>query len=150
MKVEDHLPSDREVARKYESDSRWMALWRGLDQLRTDQLIRLLNRLDRGGAIVCDSFNYDEERQLWCPLAVGLDVPRWLEGTGEPVAMTDELAKEIILRIGRRVCKNFSLNPLSGIRGQFFRERRQADVAVVCRLLIRERQGGRPRLSRSF
>jgi len=141
MSVEDYRPSDRQVARRYEADARWAALSHGLNQLRTDQLIRILKHLDAGGEMACDSFNYDEDRQLWCPLAVGLDIPSWIEQSGnDPAEMTDKVAKRIILGIGRRWRMDFSLNPLSGTPGRFFRTTRQSDVAVVCRLLIDQRR----------
>jgi hypothetical protein len=121
-----------------------MALSYGLNQLRTDQLIRVLKHLDGGGDMACDSFNYDEGRQLWCPLAIGLDVPRRIEELGiDPAKMTNTLAKSVILDVGRSFRGGFSLNPLSGTPGRFFRSTRQSDVAVVCRVLVGERRAHR-------
>jgi hypothetical protein len=137
----DHAGSDSDLARRHRGDARWMALSYGLNQLRTDQLIRILRHLDDGGDMVCDSFNYDEDRQLWCPLAIGLGIPRLItQSAGDRPKMTDSLAKSVILDVGRRLCKSFSLNPMSGTPGRFFRTTRRSDVAAVCRLLVGERR----------
>jgi hypothetical protein len=131
--------SDCEVATRYSGDPRWSALRWGLDQLSTHELLRILAHVERGGAMVCDGFNYDEDRQLWCPLAVGLDAPRWAAKFEDPATMTNETAKRLILALGRSIRHDFSLNPMSGIGGHFFRSHREADVSVICRLLVAER-----------
>jgi len=140
MREFQYTSEERAIAERFHHDARWKALQYGLNQLTLDQLRRIMDHISSGGSMVYDSYNYDEERGLWCPLAVGLDVPRWVENCDDPVTMTNERAKHVIVTIGRKWRKDFSLNPLSGISGQFFTRDRAVDVALLCRVLIGERE----------
>ena len=118
------------------SDLRWQALWRGLGQLNATQLRRILDHLESGGLMVCDTYNYDEERGLWCPLAIGLNIPRLVDQWQESGNMNNELAKYFIREIGEQSFPGFSLNPISGIPGKVFRDHREQDIELVCRMLL--------------
>lgn len=116
------------------NDARWQALRFGLSQLSVSQLRRLLDWLLSGKPIALDTFNYDPERQLWCPLAIGLQVPEIVAGVGAP--STNERAKALIREVGQSNCSGFSLNPFSGVPGAFFRSHRSADITAMCRFLL--------------
>ncbi len=77
-------------------------------------------------------------------MAVGLGVPEWVERHDDITSMTDRRAKEIMLMLGRAKSKGFSLNPLKGIPGSFYRENRAEDIEVVCRDLIGRKRCERP------
>lgn len=115
-------------------DARWQALRFGLSQLSLSQLRRLLGWLLSGKPVALDTFNYDAERQLWCPLAIGLQVPEIVAELGAP--LTNERAKALIREVGQSNCSGFSLNPLSGVPGAFFRSQRSADITEMCRFLL--------------
>jgi hypothetical protein len=121
-----------------EHDLRYQALRKGLSQLEVIHLQRLRSYLLDERAIVCDSFNYDQERELWCPLAIALDVPQLLS-RHEVRTMTNENAKMVISEIGRSQLGKFTLNPMSGIPGNFFRQNRVYDLQILCKKILEEK-----------
>ena len=137
--VPEHNPDRFVLTEETISDLRWRALWRGLGQLGVVELRRVLNHMENGGAIVCDTFNYDEGQGLWCPLAIGLNVPELIRKHDDSRKMTNERAKRVITEVGKQSCPDFSLNPMSGIPGNMFREHRRRDVELACRLLVTQK-----------
>lgn len=120
-----------------EKDQRYLALKRGLNQLNNTQLKIILDKKNHR-KILCDNFNYDEELKLWCPLAIGLEVDKKVEFyTTKP--MTNETAKEIILLEGKKYNNDFTLNPLKGIKGNFFSKNRFEDLMTTCEDILTER-----------
>ena len=120
------------------TDLRWQAIYFGLNQLNDGQLTRIIFHHHAGKKMCCDTYNYDAERELWCPLAIGLDVPRLAESE-RPSMRDNAWGKAFIAEIGETSCRGFTLNPVAGVPGAFFRTNRQADVVETCKLLLLER-----------
>jgi len=121
------------------SDPRFRAIYRGLDQLFNDELHRLLNHIRADGRLVCDEVNYDADSRSWCPLAVALDVPSYVNDVRLNDGLSDGVAKRLILDVGRRSRPDFSLNPIHGVPGHFFRESRRQDIENVCLQILSQR-----------
>lgn len=95
--------------------------------------------------MVYDSFNYDESRGLWCPLAIGLDMPRLIDSIDlRGKKLTNEQAKAVIREIAEDWIPGFTLNPISGVPGRFYRESRADDIDAVCLAILKERHIGAP------
>jgi hypothetical protein len=131
------MQADRPLAHRRVpvDDERWCALIRGLDQLDATGLRRVLARSERSDGVVLDTYNYDADRGLWCPLAAGLDVDEFIEPR-EKRSLDDSRAKGFIIEVGRFRFGAFSLNPLSGVPGVAFREHRREDLRQACRQLL--------------
>jgi hypothetical protein len=118
-----------------ENDARCHALTRGLLQLATSELERLEVALaESPDAVVVDSYNFDPATGAWCPLAVGLDVPATAQARGG--ILSDAQGKELIVEVGSRKHGRFSLNPMSGISGTFFRDDRHAELHRLVEYLL--------------
>jgi hypothetical protein len=89
--------------------------------------------------MVCDKYNYDAESDQWCPLAVGLGVPEIVAASPMRLKFTNESAKVFITAVGRGSCPTFTLNPISGVPGNYFRDNRVDDIVTLCRQIIAER-----------
>ena len=119
------------------SDPRYLALRRGLEQLNRHQLTVLAGHVECGRPMVVDGCNYDPVDGAWCPLAVALEVDRTLRDEGTVVA-TDQEARERIIDIGTRTNPAFGLNPMRGVVGRFFTTSRRSDLLQVCRDVLDE------------
>jgi hypothetical protein len=53
--------------------------------------------------------------------------------------MTDTRVKEIMWELGK-ARPDFTLNPMKGTPGDFYREHRADDIELLCREVIAERQ----------
>jgi len=119
-----------DVASELTTDGRCRALARGLLQLTPHELTRLYDALiadpDR---VVVDTVNYDIHSDSWCPLAVGLGVPEIAHRRGGVSSNTE--AKRLILEVGCEKHGQFSLNPISGVAGNFFRHNRHSDLIAL-------------------
>lgn len=124
---------------KFECDNRFVAMKHGLNQLKTEQIFKILNHVNSNEDTCVDDFNYDEDKKSWCPLAIGLGVPEIVVDRGI-TNLTNEIAKPLIEEVGRSQLGKFSLNPLKGIKGDYFRENRIADLVEMCNLIISERK----------
>lgn len=105
-------------------DERCAALAFGLGQLTTAELLRLRRALVGTENVLLDGGNYDPASGSWCPLAIGLGIP------DQPIeaSLTPEEGSAMILAAGRSTRPSFTLNPISGTRGQFFRDDRRGDL----------------------
>ncbi|HJQ00126.1 MAG TPA: hypothetical protein VJ851_00870 [Jatrophihabitans sp.] len=56
----------------------------------------------------------------------------------DPEAMTDERARQIMLFMGKDRA-GFTLNPMRGTAGTFYRDNRAEDIDLLCREIITER-----------
>lgn len=123
-------PSDAIAGVNYEQrDDRYQALEYGLLQLRPDDLLRLHEHVSGGGRLVLDEVHYDPDNQLWCPLAVGLDVPRIVREDGiDPATISEQRAKEVICAVGRDAVSGFTLNPIGSRSGTFYTRNRRTDI----------------------
>lgn len=130
---------DNAVINTLTRDRRWQALQYGLGQLTETQLLRIIRHIASGGRMVCDTFNYDPNMDAWCPLAVGLGVPEAAAALRNRERFTNDSAKVFILKIGRRTCPTFTLNPVSGVPGAFFRDDRVNDIFRLCQHILAER-----------
>lgn len=118
------------------TDARCSALARGLAQLSHSELAHLREVLaTRPESVVVDKYNYDVSSGAWCPLAVALGVPAYARETGTPVP-DNTAAKRLILRVGREKHGSFSLNPIKGIAGDFFRDTRHSDLLQLVDYLL--------------
>ena len=131
--------NNRDSVEELKDDPRCQALCAGLSQLTDQQLRRIIHHVEQGKSMVCDTYNYDVIGDAWCPLAVGLGVPGIVANMIDRPSLTNDSAKIFITAIGRRNCRTFTLNPLSGVPGKYFREDRVADLLRLCRYIIRER-----------
>jgi hypothetical protein len=118
---------------KHRGDARWQALHFGLSQLSVQERARLRMWLDLKKPLALDTFNYDPVRNLWCPLAIGLNVPAKVGRLAATIS--NEEAKVIIRRVGESHHPGFTLNPMSGLRGAFFRENRLVDLNRMCHFI---------------
>lgn len=116
------------------TDDRCRALHFGLSQLSPAELQKVQLAAQSADGMVLDGFNFDPDRRLWCPLAVGLGVPELCEHEGQ--GLSNRAAKEVILSVGRSVHGDFSLNPLSGVSGSFFTDHRLRDVRELIEFMI--------------
>lgn len=55
--------------------------------------------------------------------------------------MTDERAKRDIISIGRCKHSGFTLNPISGVDGEFYTMDRKRDLVATCKEIIAARAG---------
>lgn len=107
-------------------DDRCKALVHGLSQLAASDLVRLAKHAGAGKDLLLDEMNYDPARGLWCPLAVAVGAD--LELSAERVStLTNQGGKRLIVTLGRREDPEFSLNPMHGVKGRFFRTHRRRD-----------------------
>jgi len=118
------------------ADDRFKALQAGLSQLPDEGLSRLHTHITTGAGLVLDEvhFYYDDAtgNGLWCPLAIGLDVPSIAVAEGVDLStLTEKRAAQLIRAVGRDVVSGFTLNPVSGLRGEFFTRNRSKDIAFV-------------------
>ena len=116
-------------------DPRWRAIRRGLRQLSPSQLRNLAAWLERGKPLAVDTFNFDPDRQLWCPLAIGLQVPDAISKQRLPQPKSNSEGQDVIRVVGQEFFPGFSLNSISGTPGQFFRSERYRDLLLMCRYL---------------
>jgi len=136
MNMTSKQPNTLQFARWYREnrhDARWQALHFGLSQLSKEQLARLAMWLELKKPLALDAFNYDPRHNLWCPLAIGLDVPATVGRLA--VTVSNDEAKVIIRQAGESRHRGFTLNPLSGIAGRFFRGNRLVDLSRMCHFI---------------
>lgn len=122
---------------QHKFDNRYIALKRGLNQLNNNQLKEILYK-ENHKQILCDNYNYDEKLKLWCPLAIGLKVDKKI-GLYTTKPVTNDLAKKIITMEGKKYNICFNLNPLRGIKGDFFSTNRIEDLLKTCEDILIER-----------
>lgn len=117
-------------------DARWRSLLRGLGQLPTVDLLKLWQYTAQGGGLALDSFNFDPDRQLWCPLAVAVGVPEFVRDHDVSVR-SNRQGRFLMLALGSDRIGHFSDNPLHGVAGSAFTKARRRDlVAAVCGLIL--------------
>jgi hypothetical protein len=109
-------------------DDRWRALVHGLGQLSRFELLRLRRALRTPRGVILDGFNYEPIQRLWCPLAIALDVPKIAAEEWSGRTLTNRSAKSLIIDVGREKHGGFSLNPMHGVRGEYFRHHRYRDL----------------------
>ncbi len=131
--------NNNELTYSLRDDLRWQALQFGLSQLTDRQLLRIIDHVGNGGQMVCDTYNYDASMDSWCPLAIGLGIPEMLAAMGDKPRFTNDSAKIFITEIGRRICPTFTLNPISGVPGAYFRSDRMNDILGLCHYIMAER-----------
>jgi hypothetical protein len=137
-------PSDSCAAERLDAlrlrDARCEGLHFGLDQLETTELRRLARALQHPGRVLLDGGHYDPATDLWCPLAVGLGFRDRVEaGLADRPASPDEgSARVLIAGSGQR--SDFTLNPLSGVRGEFYRTHRYEDLRGLVHLMLATRR----------
>jgi hypothetical protein len=127
----------RGIATLLGTDARCRALAWGLRQLSVEELWRVCITLDDNPAsVVTDSCNFDPDTGAWCPLAIGLGVPDIAAAGGG--VNSDAEGKRLILEVGRLRHGEFSLNPMSGVPGSFFRGDRRADLKALTHQILDE------------
>lgn len=102
-------------------DARKERLKQGLNQLTTEQLIRLLGAKESD--LCLDTYHYNESYNTRCPMAYALDLR----------VDSDRRA------IAEIINKGYSLCPTSGIEGEFFTKNRYEDLKILIREMILER-----------
>jgi hypothetical protein len=112
-------------------DDRCKALAHGLRQLDASQLNRLHCHLSRSRPVVLDQVHYDEKRGLWCPLAIGLNVP---EHARIPIR-SERHACDIVRSIGKEHLVGFTLNPINRVIGTFYTQDRYRDLRALVNYL---------------
>lgn len=120
-------------------DLRREAIKNSLQQLKTEQLLRLLEkiRID-GDSILCDNGWYAPHENKWCAKAVALGVDKL-----GIQCKTNEEARALIQGVGEAYSlagKEFLLNSTSGIAGQFYTTNRLGDLKEICLEIINERR----------
>ena len=72
-------------------------------------------------------------------MAVGLGVPEKMAEMNEE--LSDDAARAHLDFLGKFLKgSDFSLNPMSGIEGDFYRDNRKEDILYLCRELLKERE----------
>jgi hypothetical protein len=128
MKTIDH--EVERIDRALRNDDRCRALAAGLKQLNSEELDRLGRHFDDFGGLVLDEVHYDAKSGLWCPLAIGLRVPARIAAEGTEI-VGERRARDIISSVGKERDSAFTLNPIHGIRGHFYTERRYSDLRAL-------------------
>lgn len=124
------------ISASLDADERCRALEHGLNQLSLSELQRLQASLNVPGSVALDEYNYDPDRNLWCPLAVGLGVPAIAAREYTSRSISRRFAKDMIRSIGRTYHGSFTLNPIKGIPGSFFRKDRHTDLKNLVDFVI--------------
>jgi hypothetical protein len=128
------------------TDARCRVLAEGLRQLTAAELKRLHQALTHEpDTVVVDSVNFDPVARAWCPLAVGLGVP---DVPAARQISTNDAGKQLILEVGHAKHGAFSLNPVSGIEGEFFRDTRHSDLTALVEYLLDHEHKTPPRAHR--
>jgi hypothetical protein len=123
-----------ERIRQYGSDSRWVGLIAGLDQLTNEQLLVLeADAISPESNLLLDAANFDPHTQKWCALAIALKVPTL--ATSEKLCIdSNNAGRGFLIDVGRTTLgDDFSTNPLSGIRGEAFTSHRLDDLLLAVR-----------------
>lgn len=105
-------------------DPRKTGLKKGLRQLTTEQLQRVLNY---PGEMVLDSFNYENGK--FCPLAIGVGLDRTLANP------THNVVYDTLIQMG------YSVYNTRGIAGEFYTTNRKEDLLQAAREVLEERLG---------
>jgi hypothetical protein len=67
-------------------------------------------------------------------------VPEWVEDNDDIATMTDARAIELMYALGSEQSSDFTINPMKGTPGEYYRERRAEDIEELCRELIAEKR----------
>jgi hypothetical protein len=125
-------PADRRHMRPgcaLSSDRRYMKLIEGLAQLNEEAILRLQEYTKNGRPLILDDVHFDAKSGLWCPLAVALEVPKVAKDENLAVEQYSETKiKELIVSVGRNTVAGFGLNPMSGVRGNYYTDNRYEDL----------------------
>lgn len=132
---------DRRRLASLAGDSRWARLVTGLDQLPTSGLCLLAAEL-QSGTVLFDSGNFDPISGLWCPLAVGLGLPTRPEAA---LCRSNADGKAFLEAAGSACIDGFSVNPLSGVKGESYTTERPADLRLALKALLAYRLHNRNR-----
>lgn len=104
-------------------DPRWKAMSKRLFEFCPAALTRLWNALERD-EVCLDTFNYDNETQKFCPLAIMVGLP-------EKLPIPSDVLVELELS------KLFNpVNILKGTPGTFYTTNRREDLMRLVRCLI--------------
>lgn len=114
---------------RYQEDARYRAVWNRLSKLTADQLQLIVDNIDR---VCLDTFNYDEEKKTFCPLAIAHGLHGWLKNP------TDEIVQGVLAEHYAPV------NILKGVPGEFYTTNRREDLLEMCQLLVRLHLGPDP------
>lgn len=133
---------DRGLMDAVASDPRCKALSAGLCQLSLGELRALEAELKTGGRVLLDGGNYDAGTDLWCPLAVGLNVQATAEARWPSGVPSEDAARALIIEIGRERHSEFGLNPIRGIPGDFYRSNRLQDLRRLTAYVISQQVSG--------
>ena len=118
------------------TDARCSALAHGLAQLSHSELTHLRGVLEtRPETVAVDTYNFDVDSGAWCPLAIALGVPAYAREARIQVP-DNAAAKRLILEVGREKHGSFSLNPIKGTAGKFFRDARHSDLLHLVNYLL--------------
>jgi hypothetical protein len=61
-------------------------------------------------------------------------------GPYRKVRFTDENARKFLISIGKTLKgDDFTLNPMKGVKGEFYKDNRKEDLLSLCEELIREK-----------
>lgn len=116
-------------------DPRYAALRRGLAQLTNEELQRILDTPD--DQMIFDGGNYDPITDRYCPMAVALEVPEYIERFD--LIPNQYRVDRMIGGLGTIDRPNFAYNQMHGTPGNFYRDDRPADLRRVIADILAER-----------
>jgi hypothetical protein len=67
-------------------------------------------------------------------------VPEWVEENDDITTMTDARAVKLMYELGSKGRPDFTINPMKGTPGEYYRDRRAEDIEELCRELIAEKR----------
>lgn len=88
--------------------------------------------------MVLDEYNYDEQGQHFCPLAVAFDLPAKLHV--KDVTLTNALVRGEVQRVGEAAMPGFKISPTKGVPGTFYTTNREEDLLGLVRLVLKEKE----------
>lgn len=108
------------------TDLRYQSMKTRLSGLTNDGLHRIIAAAE-ADQVCTDTFRYDHESGRFCAMAIALQVPEFLEEM--QIRPTDAIVREIVGPVGT----------VKGLPGTFYTVNRSADLILICREILMER-----------
>jgi hypothetical protein len=112
-------------------DKRYQIFKERLHSFTTEEVQMIRDGID---SICLDTFNYDETRKTFCPMAIGMNLHKTIDNP------TDAVVTEAI---GKRFTP---ANALKGTSGTFYTTNRKEDLLALCEEVISEKMVDMPNI----
>lgn len=115
------------------NDQRYLSIKSRLEALPREALQKFL---DYPNFVCYDEYNYDEANTSFCPVAIMLGVPEYIESNN--LKATQALAVELIKELGAKH-PGFIFGTVKGEAGEFYTVNREQDLKRLCREILSAR-----------